>query len=503
MSWSTDGTRRLTTSSSMYVASLALFPIRTDAIDVQAGLFSAIQTAFNVELYKRLTPEPDPDPVLIALERISAQLSGFAVNTAFVNSTQPRFALTSDVKTPAVPLWIVVLNALWFSSLISSLAAASIGIMVKQWLTEYKSGVSGTSRQTARLRQLRLHSLQRWRVEEIVSTLPVLLQFASGLFFAGLLILLWNLNRAVAIVGTILVGILAIFSLFTIVLPSVATHCSYLSPPSRVLFALTRPWRKVVYYGRRNLSSCIAMFYGYSVRRFYDLDLNSEFANGRQFWGKHPRIYRLCKMLFPRDASSTLALRGTESALVSRHAEKLDGEMVSTAYTTSMDTNYLHHAAVCITELSLKATSTCFGRILSANIAHWGKNRHGLAMWAVHPYMWSGALIALMNISSDDTAWSPPTLAAALRTAYYYMLPSSQQYQSYAQGTRLVCVDFVRIIRHYNHRIVPPESLNLAEKIYQFGLRYAIEGTQHMNIGNAVRQYGQYLLMLLRFPPSS
>ncbi|RDX39858.1 hypothetical protein OH76DRAFT_1515219 [Lentinus brumalis] len=157
-----------------------------DNLLIYAGLFSAIQTAFNVELYKRLTPDPDPDPVLVALERISAQLSGFAVNPAFVNSSQPSFVL-GDVKTPPVPLWVVVLNALWFASLISSLAAASLAIMVKQWLTEYKSRVSGTSRQTARLRQLRLNSLQRWRVKEIVSFLPVLLQIASGLFFAGLL----------------------------------------------------------------------------------------------------------------------------------------------------------------------------------------------------------------------------------------------------------------------------------------------------------------------------
>ncbi|TFK84738.1 hypothetical protein K466DRAFT_496034, partial [Polyporus arcularius HHB13444] len=156
------------------------------------------------------------------------------MNRAFVNSTQPSFVLGA-VKTPVVPLWVVVLNALWFSSLISSLAAASIGIMVKQWLTEYKSGVSGTSRQTARLRQLRLNSLQRWRVKEIVSFLPVLLQIASGLFFAGLLILLWNLNRTVAIVGTFFVAILLAFSLGTIILPSVVSHCSYLSPPSRVL----------------------------------------------------------------------------------------------------------------------------------------------------------------------------------------------------------------------------------------------------------------------------
>ncbi len=238
----------------------ARLPLRTDVILAQAGLFSAIQTAFNVELYKRLTPDPNPDPVLVALERISAQLSGFAVNPVFVNSTQPPFVL-GDVKTPAVPLWIVVLNALWFSSLISSLAAASIAIMVKQWLTEYKSGVSGTSRQTARLRQLRLNSLQRWRVKEIVSFLPVLLQIASGLFFTGLLILMWNLNRTVAIVGTLLVGMLALFSLSTVILPSVATHCSYLSPPSRVMFALTRPWRKALYPCRAKLSSWIAALY--------------------------------------------------------------------------------------------------------------------------------------------------------------------------------------------------------------------------------------------------
>ncbi|TFK80266.1 hypothetical protein K466DRAFT_467602, partial [Polyporus arcularius HHB13444] len=206
-----------------------------DNLLIYAGLFSAIQTAFNVELYKRLTPDPDPDPVLVALERISAQLSGFTVNPAFVNSTQSPFVIldSSTPSTPPVPLWIVVLNALWFSSLISSLAAASIGIMVKQWLTEYQSGLSGTSRQTARLRQLRLNSLQRWRVKEIVSFLPVLLQIASGLFFAGLLILLWNLNRTVAIVGTFFVAILLAFSLGTIILPSIATHCSYLSPPSR------------------------------------------------------------------------------------------------------------------------------------------------------------------------------------------------------------------------------------------------------------------------------
>ncbi|RDX49631.1 hypothetical protein OH76DRAFT_1403523 [Lentinus brumalis] len=460
-----------------------------DTLLVYAGLFSAIQTAFNIELYKRLIPDPAPapDPVLVALERISAQLSGFTVNQAFVNSTQSPFViLQSTPSTPAVPLWVVVLNALWFSSLISSLAAASIGIMVKQWLTEYKSGVSGTSRQTARLRQLRLNSLQRWRVKEIVSVLPVLLQIASGLFFAGLLILLWNLNRAVAIVGTFFVAILLAFSLGTIILPTIATHCSYLSPPSRVLFELTRPCRKAIYPYRRKLASWITFLNGCYVEEFDHLDLI--YNNAKQFRDRHPRIYHLCKMLFPQEAASTLAWRGMESALVSRHTESLDGEMVATAYTTSMNTKVLDHAALCTTELSLISMRTCFQKIMSANIAHWGMDRHREPMWSVHPCMWSGALIALMDVSGNDAAWSPSTLVAALDTAYNYINPWNQQ-QSDTPGTRLLCVDLARIIRHYDHSILPPDSPNIAENIYNFYLRFVIEHSRNMNLGNDVRQH--------------
>ena len=39
---------------------------RTDRSGMhQAGLFSAILTAFNVQSYILLTPDPDPDPILL------------------------------------------------------------------------------------------------------------------------------------------------------------------------------------------------------------------------------------------------------------------------------------------------------------------------------------------------------------------------------------------------------------------------------------------------------
>ncbi|RDX49714.1 hypothetical protein OH76DRAFT_1455771 [Lentinus brumalis] len=142
-----------------------------DTLLVYAGLFSAILTAFNVQSYPLLTPAP-PDPVLMALQQISSQLTSFSVTSSFINATHPTIL---DLQAPAAPppeRWAVWLNALWFASLICSLSAASVGIMVKQWLNQYSSGLSGSSRQIARLRQHRLNALEKWCVGGIVAILP-------------------------------------------------------------------------------------------------------------------------------------------------------------------------------------------------------------------------------------------------------------------------------------------------------------------------------------------
>ncbi|RDX45249.1 hypothetical protein OH76DRAFT_1008238 [Lentinus brumalis] len=466
-----------------------------DTLLVYAGLFSAILTAFNVQSYQLLTPPPEVDPVIIALERISAQLSSFAVNLPSVNSTQPAF-VQYDPIPPRATRWAVWLNALWFSSLIFSLSAASIGIMVKQWLNEYSTGISGTSRQNARLRQLRLNSLRRWRVKEIVSLLPVLLQIASGLFFAGLLILLWNLNRTVATVGTVLVGILAIFSLLTIVLPSIATHCSYLSPPSRALFQLTRPLRKLTNVCRCQLSSWILGRYGISIWQLQArLDL-------KDFQREHPRTFGFCYLLCPQNVPVALRWRGMELSLLSQLSDKLDGDMVATAYATSMDIGYLDHAAVCTTELSLDITRQCFQAIQAASTAHWGTIELQLQMWSVHPCMWSGSLISLMNVSVNDAAWSPSALATALNTAYESINELSQNIQSDVPRTRLLCADFVRIIRHFSHSTLPPGAMDVKEGIHDDYLPRVMEQTRGINLGKDIRQYGQFALKLsLRCPP--
>ncbi|KAI0758690.1 hypothetical protein C8Q74DRAFT_1187143, partial [Fomes fomentarius] len=199
-----------------------------DTLLVYAGLFSAVLTALIVESYKLLSPPP-PDPVLVALQQISLQLSSFSINPSFVNSTQPSvFQVLPPAPLP--PRWAVWLNALWFSSLIFSLSAASVGIMVKQWLNEYSTGLFGDSRHFARLRQHRLRNLERWHVAGIVAILPVLLQIALALFFGGLLIQLWILDSDVAAVASVLVGLLFSFTFATSLIPIFRADCCFLSP---------------------------------------------------------------------------------------------------------------------------------------------------------------------------------------------------------------------------------------------------------------------------------
>ncbi|KAH9939117.1 uncharacterized protein BXZ73DRAFT_6021, partial [Epithele typhae] len=74
------------------------------------------------------------------LTQVSAQLKSFALSPSFVNST--ALAFQDIVPTPFRPeTWAVWLNALWFTSLTFSLSSATIGIIVKQWLKEYNTGL--------------------------------------------------------------------------------------------------------------------------------------------------------------------------------------------------------------------------------------------------------------------------------------------------------------------------------------------------------------------------
>ncbi|KAM5533444.1 hypothetical protein V8D89_012882 [Ganoderma adspersum] len=204
-----------------------------DMLLVFAGLFSAVLTAFNVQSYQLLQPDEQGE-VLAVLGTISAQLNGFTYSPPFINSTFNQAQHTENSFTP--PTYAIWLNSLWFSALICTLSASSIAITVRQWLHQYSSGLSGTSREVARLRQYRYEGLIRWRVAAVVTILPVLLQLSLILFLAGLLILLWTIHPEVALVASTLVGILLLFNVTATIIPAFRADCCYQSPVALCFF---------------------------------------------------------------------------------------------------------------------------------------------------------------------------------------------------------------------------------------------------------------------------
>jgi hypothetical protein len=120
---------------------------------------------------------------------------------------------------------------LWFLSLVLSLTPALLGIFVKQWLREYMSWTRISPPDVALQRRAFRHdAFVQWKVGEIVTTLPALLQLSLVLFFIGLAVLLHTLDRSVEIAVAVMVGLtLGCVAVF-IVLPATRRACPYKSP---------------------------------------------------------------------------------------------------------------------------------------------------------------------------------------------------------------------------------------------------------------------------------
>ncbi|KAM5532929.1 hypothetical protein V8D89_013395 [Ganoderma adspersum] len=163
-----------------------------DMLLVFAGLFSGVVTGFLTESTKSLRPEPTADTVAI-FEHISAQLLDHKAIPDLVPSHET-----------------VQINCLWFLSLILSLGVAFVSILIKWWLQGHSSCLALSRAPEKRARAAHpQHAV--WRVQAIMTALPILLLVALVLFCAGLSILLITLDTTVRAVAMCLIGFVFLF----------------------------------------------------------------------------------------------------------------------------------------------------------------------------------------------------------------------------------------------------------------------------------------------------
>ncbi|KAG6884770.1 hypothetical protein C0992_005790, partial [Termitomyces sp. T32_za158] len=165
-----------------------------------AGLFSATVTAFILESYKSL--KPDPSNATIAL---LTQILVVDRAIAFHNNTPiPLRPASSEFK---VPKWAIAVNVLWFLSLTFILTTAVTVTLVQKWVRDYVHRVHHFPQplKRARMRLFLTIGLDRWKLDELVEYIPALLHISLSLFFIGLCIFMANINTyVVAFVGFVL-----------------------------------------------------------------------------------------------------------------------------------------------------------------------------------------------------------------------------------------------------------------------------------------------------------
>lgn len=434
-------------------------------------------TTFNVQTYVLLQPPTGPDASMAVLLQISSQLASFSIAPPFVNSTQlPSTNILDSSNAPPIPRWAIWLNALWFSGLILSLAAASIGILVKQWLNEYSSGLSGksgaaksgsvisgpgTSRAVGRVRQYRLENLRTWRVEDIIGTIPILLQLALAFFLAGMLILLWSLHHTVAAIASVLVGLLATFTIVTTLLPLCDHRCSYLTPQIRALNALWQPKR----FAYRTCAHVSAAF-GTAARLFssespssvlpVEPRLHPHFEYVRRqltAWVVQPAstLFRRLEHVIRRPEGwkeRKQTWRRRERSAIDKIAGDLDKKTLLEAYSTTLHPDALSAASVCLMDFNSHFMLDYFRKLHTSAREHFGPaadSEHGpLGYGNQQRILWLHVLLRIFggfdpSLSEEEIAalyvyfghgdWSSSLkdrhVEWAIRTMDYFMAQTS------------------------------------------------------------------------------
>ena len=200
-------------------------------IEQQAGLFSAVTSAFIIEVDSQL--QPDPGDETAALLRV---LIYKIDNTTFGN----------DI--PTLPQWngpppaMVHVQAILFASLAVSLLAALLAMLGKQWLSRYDSSdMRGSSIERSHNRQRKFDGIDTWYFTHVMELLPLMLQAALLLLGCALSRYLWEVSIIVAsvVLGVTSFGLL--FYIFIIVAGVASESCPYQTPGSLALRYLAGP----------------------------------------------------------------------------------------------------------------------------------------------------------------------------------------------------------------------------------------------------------------------
>ena len=131
---------------------------------------------------------------------------------------------------------IVQVQALLFASLTASLFSAFLAMLSKQWLNRYASvDMRGSAIERSRNRQRKVDGIVSWYFDNVMESLPLMLQAALLLLGCALSRYLWEINMTVALVVLGITSFSVLFYLFIVIAGAVFASCPYQTPGAHIL----------------------------------------------------------------------------------------------------------------------------------------------------------------------------------------------------------------------------------------------------------------------------
>ncbi|KAJ7584314.1 hypothetical protein C8J56DRAFT_718588, partial [Mycena floridula] len=181
---------------------VARWKVLMDGLLLFAALFSAVVTAFIIEGYKTLSPDPSAMTVVL-LYHISQQLS------TITNTTELNISLPDLNSSPTLA---IITNIFWFLSLALSLTCALTATLIEQWASDYVRAIERREAPAikARIRAYLSEGVENSNVAAIVEGTPLLLHASLFSFFVGLIFFLHPISNIITFLSA---GILAAFGI--------------------------------------------------------------------------------------------------------------------------------------------------------------------------------------------------------------------------------------------------------------------------------------------------
>ena len=201
----------------------------------QAGLFSAVSSAFVIDVYSKL--QPDPNDQSAALLR--------AILLTLNHSAIPNESPVAPPVQQYPPSEIVTATGLLYASLLISLLAAFVAMLGKQWLNRYLRHAGGSMVERCGDRQRKHDGLQKWPFHMFVESLPVMLQIALLLLTSGICRYMVSINTPIAYTLITLTGLGVVFYIGIVIAGASSYECPFQTPgsvPLRSLWAKVRPY---------------------------------------------------------------------------------------------------------------------------------------------------------------------------------------------------------------------------------------------------------------------